>query len=212
MRKLFILLIGFTLVGCSTQSSSIEEIINKSVKEVSQAPLSVSNNYRKKMFTYHLPQDIGVLESNNISSVLLYGDSNIFMSVNVSEVMSEGARKLSGGTETLISKDFILPLRDNVEKSAVVHVEQLGSDNYLVYFEVDDVFFLSVSPYANIENILERMLMIGRTLEVDKKMIISEFSNKETLTYKKEVIELFSDSIPEDGMIQDIITNDEDGD
>lgn len=212
MRKLFILLIGFALVGCSTQGSSIEEIINKSVKEVSQAPLSVSNNYRKKMFTYHLPQDIGVLESNNISSVLLYGDSNIFMSVNVSEVMSNGARNLSVGTENLISKDFILPLRDNVEKSAVVHVEQLGRDSYLVYFEVDDVFFLSVSQYANIENILERMLMIGRTLEVDKKMIISEFSNKETLTYKKEVIELFSDSIPKDGMIQDIITNDEDGD
>lgn len=211
MRKISFLIAMILLIGCSSNKPDINQVVSDGVNKVNNAPLSPSNNHSKKLFSYYLPYDIGVVESNNISSIVKYDNNEIFLSINVSDVMRNGDKpEVKFNEELYFSDNFDLKMRDQ-ELPANLLIEQLKADSYIIYFEVDDVFLVSQVNYANLKYTLERIVYIGRSLEVDKKLIVSEFSNKETLTYKKEVIELFSNSIPEEGMIQDIIVNEEGG-
>lgn len=211
MRKISFLIAMILLIGCSSNKPDINQVVSDVVNKVNNAPLSPSNNHSKKLFSYYLPYDIGVVESNNISSIVKYDNNEIFLSINVSDVMRNGDKpEVKFNEELYFSDNFDLKMRDQ-ELPANLLIEQLKADSYIIYFEVDDVFLVSQVNYANLKYTLERIVYIGRSLEVDKKLIVSEFSNKETLTYKKEVIELFSNSIPEEGMIQDIIVNEEGG-
>ncbi len=211
MRKISFLIAMILLIGCSSNKPDINQVVSDVVNKVNNAPLSPSNNHSKKLFSYYLPYDIGVVESNNISSIVKYDNNEIFLSINVSDVMRNGDKpEVKFNEELYFSDNFDLKMRDQ-ELPANLLIEQLKADSYIIYFEVDDVFLVSQVNYANLKYTLERIVYIGRSLDVDKKLIVSEFSNKETLTYKKEVIELFSNSIPEEGMIQDIIVNEEGG-
>lgn len=205
MRKIVISIMLLALAGCSTSNIDFNETFDRANSRINEAPLPPSNNFNKGLFSYYLPQDIGVLESNNISSVLISDDIKIFMSVNVSSVMSEKERKLTlDDTDFKLNETFTVQGRKK-DKDGKVFIEQLSNNNFLLYVVVDDVFFVSSLNKVEIPRALEKILLVARSLEVDKAAIVAEFSNKETFSFEKEVIELFSDSIPEDGMIKDII-------
>ena len=205
MRKLVLILLVLVLSGCSASSINFEETFSTAKDRINETRLPASNNFNKGLFSYYLPQNIGVLESNNISSILISEDVRIFMSVNVSSVMSEKERNLALSDDDFeLMESFDIAGRKQT-KEGRIYIEHLSNDNYLLYVVIDDVFFVSSIRKAELSSTLEKMLLIGRSLEVDKDAIVAEFSNKETFSYEKEVIELFSDAIPEDGMIKDII-------
>lgn len=205
MRKILVILSLFLIVGCSRANDDLLEVFNASKSKVDSLEIPVSNNHNKGLFSYYLPKSIGVLQSNNISSILSSDNEQIFMSVNVSSVMSDKAKTSDLNSEDfeLIQK-FELVGRDATYEGSII-IEHLENKQYLVYVFVNDVFFLSSTKKAMIPKILDEVFLIARSLEVDKKSIVKEFSNKETFSFEKEVIELFSDSIPEEGMIKDII-------
>ena len=205
MKHFKLLLITLLLVACSKGDYDFEKKFDHSVSRVNHATLPGSNNFNKGLLTYYLPQNIGVLESNNISSVLISDHVKIFMGVNVSTVMSAKERELALSKEDfVVMKNFDLEGRTDTKKGTV-YIEELSVNNYLIYIIVDDVFFLSSTRRSQITDTTEKMLQIAKSLDVDKTAIVAEFSNKETFSYEKEIIELFSDSIPEEGMIKDII-------
>ena len=43
-------------------------------------------------------------------------------------------------------------------------------------------------------------------------MVVAEFSNKEEMNYQQQVIELFSQSVPEEGFLKEIYANDKEDD
>lgn len=217
MRKLLGLLMLALLIGCS--NLSYEDAIEQTLDDIESFNLKSSTKYRKNLMTYYLPQDIGVLESNNISSRLSYGTNEIFMSIHVSDVLQKGemshALKLQDSSESKsieYSKNFYLMNHNNEELVGEVLLEKLPASKYLLYVNVDDVFFVSSLYEADIKDVFERILGIAQSMIVDEKAVVSEFSNKESLSYEKNVIELFTESIPTEGMIKDIITNDEEND
>lgn len=217
MRKLLGLLMLALLIGCS--NLSYEDAIEQTLDDIESFNLKSSTKYRKNLMTYYLPQDIGVLESNNISSRLSYGTNEIFMSIHVSDVLQKGemshALKLQDSSESKsieYSKNFHLMNHNNEELVGEVLLEKLPASKYLLYVNVDDVFFVSSLYEADIKDVFERILGIAQSVIVDEKAVVSEFSNKESLSYEKNVIELFTESIPTEGMIKDIITNDEEND
>lgn len=205
MRKIGLIILVLLLTACSTRTIDFDQTFKQALTRIDDMRLAGSNNFNKGLFSYYLPQDIGVLESNKISSVLVSDGNTIFMSVNVSSVMSEKERTL-----TLDENDFELidtfELQGRKEnKAGRIYIEHLSKENYLLYVFIDDVFFVSATHQNELSAVLEKILLVGRSLEVDKSAIVAEFSNKETFSFEKEVIELFSDSIPEEGMIKDII-------
>ncbi|NLY63012.1 MAG: hypothetical protein GX074_04050 [Erysipelothrix sp.] len=208
MRKVLILLVLSFVVACSGKHTDIETGFNQILADLNAANISVNNNHRKKLFSYNLPQNIGVKESNSISSRLSFYQQDIFMSLDVSAILNDKLKEIN--VEDLVfDQEFQLKTRTE-EKTGHVYIEELSTQENLIYLRINNVFFLAMVHKVDTLDVIEQILSISQTIEVKNKLVISEFSNKETFAYEKEVIELFSDSIPDEGMIKDIIIEEED--
>lgn len=208
MRKVLILLVLSFVVACSGKHTDIETGFNQILADLNAANISVNNNHRKKLFSYNLPQNIGVKESNSISSRLSFYQQDIFMSLDVSAILNDKLKEIN--VEDLVfDQEFQLKTRTE-EKTGHVYIEELSTQENLIYLRINNVFFLALVHKVDTLDVIEQILSISQTIEVKNKLVINEFSNKETFAYEKEVIELFSDSIPDEGMIKDIIIEEED--
>lgn len=208
MRKVLILLVLSFVVACSGKHTDIETGFNQILADLNAANISVNNNHRKKLFSYNLPQNIGVKESNSISSRLSFYQQDIFMSLDVSAILNDKLKEIN--VEDLVfDQEFQLKTRTE-EKTGHVYIEELSTQENLIYLRINNIFFLALVHKVDTLDVIEQILSISQTIEVKNKLVISEFSNKETFAYEKEVIELFSDSIPDEGMIKDIIIEEED--
>lgn len=214
-KKLFIILItSLMLLGCSSKPLGlIEDEVEFVISRVSESKPHENQNHNKGFFSYYLPLNVGVLRANKISTVLLIDGSEVFMGLNVSEVLSNKIEN-----NQVNQDDFVLVKNfstDNNENKTVANqliIEQLDLDQYLIYLKVNEVFFVSSLPRAAISSTLENMLIISRTIDVDKRMVVAEFSNKEEMNYQQQVIELFSESVPEEGFLKEIYANDKEDD
>ena len=214
-KKLFIILItSLMLLGCSSKPLGlIEDEVEFVISRVNKSKPHENQNHNKGFFSYYLPLNVGVLRANKISTVLLIDGSEVFMGLNVSEVLSNKIEN-----NQVNQDDFVLVKNfstDNNENKTVANqliIEQLDLDQYLIYLKVNEVFFVSSLPRAAISSTLENMLIISRTIDVDKRMVVAEFSNKEEMNYQQQVIELFSESVPEEGFLKEIYANDKEDD
>lgn len=211
MRKIKLVLVLFILMGCqSSKNISFDDMLDLTFDKVSLSIPSENNNHKKDLFSYYLPHDVGILEANKISSVLVIDNVQVFMGINVSEIMSESDDfAVANENDFEAVKEFITYNKNNKEVINNVVVEKLNDKDYLLYVKSDENFFLATLKKASIPNILEKILIIGRSIQVDKQAVILEFSNKETINYQQEVIELFTNSIPEEGFLNDIYPKDE---
>ncbi len=214
-KKLFIILITtLMLFGCANMSPAlIQDEVDLVISRVSESKPHENQNHNKGFFSYYLPLNVGVLRSNKISTVLLVDGSEVFMGLNVSEVLSDKIESTSAErSDFVLVKDFLT--QDNLNQTIAnqLVIEQLDLDQYLLYLKVNEMFFVSSLPRAAISTTLENILVISRTIDVDKKLVVAEFSNKEEMNYQQQVIELFSESIPEEGFLKEIYVNDKEDD
>ena len=214
-KKLFIILITtLMLFGCANMSPAlIQDEVDLVISRVSESKPHENQNHNKGFFSYYLPLNVGVLRSNKISTVLLVDGSEVFMGLNVSEVLSDKIESTSAErSDFVLVKDFLT--QDNLNQTIAnqLVIEQLDLDQYLLYLKVNEMFFVSSLPRAAISTTLENILVISRTIDVDKKLVVAEFSNKEEMNYQQQVIELFSQSVPEEGFLKEIYANDKEDD
>lgn len=202
------------LFGCDKKSPAlIQDEVDLAISRVSESKPQENQNHNKGFFSYYLPINVGVLRSNKISTVLLVDGSEVFMGLNVSEVLSDTIESDNvESSDFVLVKDFLTKNNSNQTIANQLVIEQLDLDQYLLYLKVNEMFFVSSVPRVAISTTLENMLVISRTIEVDKKLVVAEFSNKEEMNYQQQVIELFSESIPEEGFLKEIYANDKEDD
>lgn len=211
MRVVKYALIIFLLLGCQKSvDTTLNEMVNDTIIKVNESEIFESNNHKKALFSYYLPKDIGILEANKISSVLIMDDIQVFMGINVSEIMSETVRlNLENVVEFEVVEAATTYNKYQQEINNEIIIEKLTDSDYLLYVKSAENFFMAILKKASIPNVLEKILVVARSIEIDKIAVIAEFSNKETINYQQEIIELFSDSIPEEGFLNDIYPKDE---
>lgn len=205
MKIVKYLVIVLLLFGCSGQDIDLANEVDKAISRVNETEAYKNHNHKKGLLSYYLPKDVGVKRSNQISTVMLVDNFEVFMALNVSEIMSQKLEVLNLDTSSfVVVKNFeTINNKDETINNTVV-IEQLADNQYLLYLKSKEMFFISSIPKASIENILEKMIIISRTVNVDKKKVIAQFSNKEEMNFEREVIELFSESVPEEGFLKDI--------
>lgn len=214
MRIIKYLLIGFLLLGCSDNSTvEIEENVLQTIKKVVDTKPYGIQNHKKGLFSYYLPKNIGVLRSNKISTVLIADNSEIFMALNVSEVMNDKLDEfLLSESDFVLIKKFETINNQNLVVNNELIIEQLADDQYLLYLKANEMFYTASVASASIESTLENMLIVSRTVNIERKLVVAEFSNKEEMNYRKQVIELFSESVPEEGFLRDIYESEKEDD
>ncbi len=140
---------------------------------------------------------------------MLVDNYEVFMALNVSEILNNKIETLNlNNSEFVLVKEFSTTNNQGETQNNEIVIEQLSDNQYLLYLKVNEIFMLSSIPSAGIATILENMLIVSRTINIDEKLVVAEFSNKEEMNYEKQVIELFSESVPEEGFLKDIYESD----
>lgn len=214
MNKLRYIILMLLLVGCNVDSlSNVESEVDKTITKVNDTSIYEIQNQNKKLISYYLPTNIGILRSNKISTLMLIDGFEVFMTLNISEVISEEFILTNlDKSDYVLVKDFktLNSKKDSVLNEIVI--EDLGDNQFLLYLKSEEVFFLTVVPKAAIPNVLENILLVSRTITINKNAVLADYSNEDQINYKKEVIELFSESVPTEGFIKDIYEDKEEGD
>lgn len=205
MKVIKLFMMAVLLFACVSEDYDLEAELDQSIIKINETKAYKNHNHKKDFYSYYLPKDVGIKRSNQISSVILVDNSEVFMALSVSEIMNNKLEEIRVDDEAFVLvKDFETVNNQDQKINNTIIIEQLGENQFLLYLKAEEMFFVSSAPKASLKNILEKMLVVSRTVAIDKKEVISHFSNKEQINYEKEVIELFSESVPEKGFIRDI--------
>ncbi len=210
MKKIwFSLLSIFLLTGCSVKNNvNLQQELESSLLKGNESKI-YQMNMHKKLFSYYLQPSIGRHQSTMCSTVLDDRGRKFIMNLNVASIIQG---KYYNESETSIVSDMNSPIAQSsgeyIDTNETTHTYQVNiyevDKYYITVFTSDTVEFYSVLDALSTPEIIQDMLVIARSIKVDTNAVIEEYSNKNTVTYKSEKIELFEQIVPESGRIEEL--------
>lgn len=204
MKKLWMLLVVlFVLVGCSSVKS-----IDDSIKDGLAAPLPITHNHRKQLINYYLPPSVGLKESNAFSSLLLVRGYDVLMNLNIEHAISE---TFEYDREVVFNVDIFdykysgtYLNAENDIRNFDVFLKSLDGSRSAMYIDNDDVQFISVINKLDLPYVIETLMSVMRSVEVDVPKIVAKYSNKDV----KQMITIYSEFFervpPETGTLEEM--------
>lgn len=209
---LFLVLL-FGLSACSKVTpESLLYYLKLSGIEAEKQAISSFNNISKQMYSYYLPPHVGRKNSTDISTILTSNNVNILMNLDVIDVISDTYYDTSRSFKSMLaaSKDLT-----NFESSFVnkkgdpvtyrVSVLKVSDSLILLTLEGGYFMFTAITPLSLSSEILFDMITIAKSCEVNKDKVLLAYSTRESIDYKKETIDMFSQIAPESGTVLDMI-------
>lgn len=213
MKKiLYLILSAFMLSSCTVKTYiDLQSELESSLASANDAKIFTSN-INKPLYSYYLSPSIGRNKSTQTSSILNDRGRKFVMNLNVASIIQEKYY-----SETEQTDDFQDPIVkcegeyidvDETTHSYTVTTYEMN-DYYVTVFHSDVVEFYSVLDALSTCDIVKDMLRIARSMRVDTDAVIQAYSNKKTVDYKSEKIELFEQIVPESGRIEELFDDTE---
>jgi hypothetical protein len=208
MKKILILMILlFVLASCSDKSaqSSIDDEINS----IAELEIKYENNNYKKLYDYFTNVDVGKIDSNEVSS-LLSVDKNIFvMNLKVNKIINDEIYKNDNleyyDIKQLMFENNGLYSSNGIKYNYEYRVYLLNNDDYLLLMNTEYLNFSTIANLTQLDEIAYEMINVAKSARIDNELIVSEFSNKETLDHEKETIKLFEKKIAVNGTLEEMM-------
>lgn len=212
MKKKIFAFIGILLLsGCSTKTIDLQNTLNQTMAETT-AEKVFNNNMNKQLYSYYLPTNIGRYQSTQSTNVFSDRGRKFIMNLNVANIIQEAYYKDQEAEQTTSFKDPIAQLEGGYEDGqksyhayTVSVFDQQGY--YITAFESDVVEFYAVSDACSVAELCKDMMRIARSLKVNVVEVKNTYSNKKTVDYKSEKIELFEQLVPESGRVEELFEN-----
>ena len=190
------------LSACKSQPISFSESLHKSLSR----PLPFGTNYSKPYYKYYLPPNMGVKSSTEIGSVLSINRDEIMMNLKVSRVVALSYDDKDFGLDDLKKEEgnifqeggHYLDINDK-ERMFLFTVYEIKKYRYLMVLENERVELVSIVDGHNASYILENMMLILRSLDVNDELIVAQYSNKEIIEDKTIHEDFFEHVVPESG-------------
>ncbi len=210
MKKLLCLILSaFLLSSCTVKTTiDLQSEIESSLASASEAKIFASN-INKPLYSYYLPPSIGRNKSTQNSSVLNDRGRKFIMNLNVASIIQEKYYSETDETQTNDFQDTIVKcVGEYIDVDEETHAYEVSiyemNGYYVTVFHSDVVEFYSVLDALSTCDIVKDMLRIARSMRVDTDAVIQAYSNKKTVDYKSEKIELFEQIVPESGRIEEL--------
>lgn len=202
-RFSLMLVVLLILVGC-TQAKSVDE----SIKDGLAAPLPMTHNHRKPLVNYYLPPFVGLKQSNAFSSLLLVRGYDVLMNLNIEHAISETFEYDREHHLNLDIFDYKYTgtylNSDNEMRNFVVLIKTLGETRRAIFIDNEDVQFISVVSELDLPYVIETLMSVMRSVEVDRPKIVAKYSNKDI----KQTITIYSEFFervpPETGTLEEM--------
>lgn len=215
MKKIVCLIFSvFLLSSCTVKTSiDLQSELENALASANTSKIFTSN-INKPFYSYYLPASIGRNKSTQCSSVLNDRGRKFIMNLNVPAIIQE---KYYSETDQTQTNDFQNPIAkcegEYIDDDEQTHSYEVFtyemSGYYVTVFHSDVVEFYSVLDALSTCDIVKDMLRIARSMRVDTDAVIQAYSNKKTVDYKSEKIELFKQIVPESGRIEELFDDTE---
>jgi len=216
MRKTLLLIaLALVLSGCvKVNGSNLKSIVSAQVATAVSETLPTTSTMRKTLYSYYLPTSVGRREVSQSSTVLFSNNYNVLMNLDIVSVLSEKfyatesadpLRAYALATDPLFTLTGTYKDLKAVENAYVITVNAIEKNVVLLTLQTKYFVFSAVIPMAATGEVVYDMMKIVRTCSINSDEVITLYSNRETFSYTKETLEIFSQLAPESGKIIDMI-------
>lgn len=210
MKKLPLLFTCLLLTGCTLQSNvDLQNEITESIATSSTYTIHTPN-ISKTYYSYYLPVNIGRMQSTSSGNILNDRGRQFVMNLNVSSIINSNyytEANSSLSTDSLSDPVAYIEgeYTDINESIHSYHISVYKVDyEYLLEMRSDTVEFYSISDALSTIQLAQDMYEIARSIEVNTNAVLATYSNKDTIDYQSEKIELFEQLVPESGRVEEL--------
>jgi len=219
MKRLVLLIciVMFGLSACSTVTKdTLSAYLKSAALDAESSTINSVTNISKTMYSYYLPPSIGRKSSTETSNILTSNGVNILMNLDVIDVISDSYydtesktrsfKSMLSSTENLITFDGTY--QDGDYKSVSYRVSILYVNEALILLTLEGGYFIftAITPISISDEVLFDMIRLARSCTVDAAAVLLAYSTRESIDYKKETIDMFSQIAPESGTVLDMIS------
>lgn len=205
MKRLLWILCTILLTGCTYERDfNLQEELQTALQSATKETI-LPTNMTKPMYAYTLPAHIGRNQSTQSATVLNDRNRQFIMNLNVSRILHKEADTLTQQdfkeTVAQVSGEYV----DTEEQTHQYDVDVYEQNGYYItVFDSDTVQFYAVSDALSACALSEDMLLIARSVKVNKEVVEETYAFKTTVNYESEKIELFEKIVPESGRIEEL--------
>jgi hypothetical protein len=218
MKKILkILVLTLLLSGCSVDNVDIKVDIGVALNAAANANLIMNQTLHKANYDYYLPPNVGRKESSQSSTILVIQNTNVLMNLDIVSVLSDRFYKsdtiellrafIAASTPLYLKKDATFDL-DHKSLPYAATILPVEGNSVLISLQTRYFLFSAIAPFALAPDLLYDMLLIARTCRVSVDEVVLRYSNRETINYQKETLDIFSQLAPESGKVIDMISVD----
>lgn len=193
------------LLGCSV-TTNIDDIIKASLSR----PLPVGANHSKSYFKYYLSPEFGVITSTPISTLIRVENTEVMLNLSVSEIVANRyyneeriENRINDELDNVTRYTGTYLDANDVQRSFSLSVVQFENSKALV-LENGLVDLIAIVNDSNMAYVLDAMIMIMRSVQVNEDLIVANYSNKETIEYNPIHEDFFEQTVPESGSLIDM--------
>jgi hypothetical protein len=200
------------LTGCSSSSTAydLQDGLNRNIKNAEEGEASEAS-FHKQYYSYYTQPGIGHFESTQYANVFSLDGNRFLMNLNISSVINQkyyedadsGSEELSVQKASAEADGIFKDIKGN-KHSWKAAVYQASNDKYMTCLYTDTVYFYAVSDGISAVRMAGEMLSIARSVTVDTKAVAAAYSNKETVQYSGEKMDLFDSIAPESGRVSEL--------
>ena len=215
MKKITCLFLLLLLCACSnSEKSSITSSLDNIFDNLDNIDTYRINN-SMAYYSYYLPSDMCEEENDSDSVVLKYLDSKIVMNLNVSAIVnSEYYNNNELRDDGFFNEEYKIYEKSgsysssaNEEKNYIFKLYNDGK-NYAIHFETSDMNYYGSVTFDNIKEVSRHLLMIDKSVEVDKESVASTYAKRDVIDYEKKQIDLFDSTMPSSGQLSEMLVDD----
>ncbi len=203
------------LYGCSFEKTNVDNIdkrMNKAIELVIEQPVASYQNMNKSLYGYFLPLHVGKRDSTAYSNLLIIDNHEVLMSLNPSSIIIDqyykgnSSKKVATYDIAIYSKVF--KTTDYANKNLDLSVSIFEFEQYY-YMLVKSAYFtfLTTAPLEQMPIIIQDIIRIIKTTYVNKEKVLATYSRKEAINYQQQATTIFSQSIPENGTLAEMLEN-----
>ncbi len=204
-KFLLILVTALLLVGCRAENDA-QKILDKALA----LPPAQGTNQSKGILKYYLSPDMGVKASTQTSTLIVYDQVEMMLSIKVSDIVYNFYKEDEEGTAlsaAMFDKGDSIDgvyLDQNNKQERYVYNEVVIGDQIALTLDNGLVSIVSLIRPIQKESVLTAMMSILRSSQVKLEEVVSLYSNKEIIQYNTIHREFFEQEVPESGSLIDM--------
>ena len=210
LKRLCLVLLCLLLCACQNTRGFKDDKLDSILSD--ETRLNVRQNNYTDYIDYYLPSDVQEDESSKLAYSFICDSSKLVMNVNIADIINNKYHH-----------DYVLTDEGFFDESKLVY-EKKGSytsyayenmpfiyklyeyeNKYVAYFSNTNINIYGLVNSQDVEFVTDRIYTIAKGCDVDRDLIIVNYSSKDVIDYHKSQVNLFESSFPTEGRIDDLM-------